>query len=77
MQTEFTCGIYTAIFIQLPHNVKKWEVRVNNQIIATIDDDGKLINFGYVRQYLTSEMLIELSVLMNNIKRQHKQLQTT
>jgi len=74
MQTEFTCGIYTAKFITMPFNLNKWEVNVNNSMVTTIDEDGKLINFGYTRQYLTQDMLIELAVLMNNIKRQYKQL---
>lgn len=73
MQTEFTCGIFRAI-----HNTDHWNVTINRERIATIYIDGSLIQFSdNVRPLFDIDSLIEISVLMNNIKRQYKQLQTT
>lgn len=75
MITEFTCGIYTAVFNEA--GSPKWFVKVNNHVIALIDYDGNLMHFTHAGQFLTQEMLMEIAVLMNNIKRQYKQLQNT
>lgn len=74
MQTEFTCGIYTATFNEIGQ--VKWMLKANEQVIALIDADGLLIHFIQSAPSLYVDMLIELAVLMNNIKRQYKQLQT-
>jgi hypothetical protein len=74
MQTEFTCGIFTAVKY---NGYVKWSLRINDEQIALIEIDGSTLAFsGYV-PLLDADMLIEISVLINNIKRQHKQLQTT
>jgi hypothetical protein len=75
MQTEFTCGIYTATFNECGGN--KWFVKIIGQVVALIDEDGLEIRFTAACPPLSKESLIEISVLMNNIKRQYKQLQTT
>lgn len=71
MITEFTCGIYTAKV-----NAEKWRLETNHTTIAIIEKDGIAITFTG-RIFLTTDCLVEISVLMNNIKRQYKQLQTT
>lgn len=75
MVTEFTCGIYTANYggIAAP----TWKVTANNYAIAHIGEAGNTIKFTPTNPYLTECCLIEIAVLMNNIKRQYKQLQTT
>lgn len=70
MITEFTCGIFTAV---LPGNGFRWSLRINNEQIALIDGDGILINWMESPPSLDAHMLIEIVVLMNNIKRQYKQ----
>lgn len=73
MITEFTCGIYTATFVK----EYGWRVQANEIIIGGIDTDGGLFSFSAGRgKALSPDTLIELAVLMNNIKRQYKQLQT-
>jgi hypothetical protein len=74
MQTEFTCGIYTASFNEC--GGPKWFVKTENTSAALIDNDGETIIFLAACPPLTKESLIELAVLMNNIKRQYKQPQT-
>lgn len=71
MITEFTCGIYHASLM-----TKRWSIKSNDFIIATINPDGELITFpkDYTNN-LTQSDLLEILVLMNNIKRQYKQLQ--
>ena len=69
MITEFTCGIYTAHYTE-----NEWSLQSNEYVFATISPDGLLINF-LIFAHLTQDMLIEIAVLMNNIKRQYKQLQ--
>ena len=73
MQTEFTCGIYTATFNSI--GGPKWFLKTNNTVVALIDEDGLLIRPS-VHMRFSQDDLIEISVLMNNIKRQYKQLQT-
>jgi hypothetical protein len=71
MQTEFTCGIYTAIYSASFDN---WALTVNNRPIAIIDNTGWVIKIDQAL-IISVDDLIEISVLMNNIKRQYKQLQ--
>lgn len=76
MQTEFTCGIYTARY-GLTRFFAKWTILANNHTIAIVDSNGHLITFkDSIPFLLTVDDLIEITVLMNNIKRQYKQLQT-
>lgn len=72
MKTEFTCGIYTAEFNEC--GGPKWLVRLPGTPMALIDNDGNGIIFLAICPSLTTESLIEIAVLMNNIKRQYKQL---
>lgn len=71
MQTEFTCGIYRVAF---DRGVDEWPVYVNAISIGRISEDGSLLKFHSTGPYLSQYDLIEIAVLMNNIKRQHKQL---
>lgn len=74
MQTEFTCGIYTAIYVR----EYGWRLDAGDRIIGGIDTDGNFLSFSHGRAIgITQDTLIEIAVLMNNIKRQYKQLQTT
>ncbi len=72
MQTEFTCGIYTV-----KANAFKWRLEINNNTIAIIEADGHLMHLFQGAIILTCDDLIEIAVLMNNIKRQYKQSQNT
>jgi hypothetical protein len=72
MQTEFTCGIYTATFS--PANI--WQLNIHPHTVGTIDPNGSTITFN-AKMVMPLDDLIEIAVLMNNIKRQYKQLQTT
>lgn len=69
MITEFTCGIYSVKL-----NAKKWRLKTNNNTIAIIEKDGIALTFTE-KIFLTNDCLIEISVLMNNIKRQYKQFE--
>lgn len=69
MTTEFTCGIYTA-----KYTAYDWNVIVNNTTIGAIGTDGTFFHARGIM--LTVDDLIEIAVLMNNVKRQYKQLQT-
>lgn len=73
MQTEFTCGIYT---VKINSVGTRWHLDVNDFPIASIEKDGTLLTFT-TKQSLSQDMLIEIILLMNNIKRQYNQLQTT
>lgn len=71
MITEFTCGIYTASINEC--GGVKWFIKTNNTVIGIVEKDG--IGLTLTKKiFLTNDCLIEISVLMNNIKRQHKQL---
>ena len=70
MITEFTCGIYKAL-----QNGAEWIIRVNNYTLAIVTNDGLNIKFENLPVHLSVDELIEIAVLMNNIKRQYKQLQ--
>lgn len=73
MQTEFTCGIFTAA---RPDYSTKLALRINDTQIALIEQDGTTISFMESPPLFDCDMLIEITVLMNNIKRQYKALQT-
>jgi len=68
MQTEFTCGIYHAIQVE-----SRWEITVNKYTLAVVTIDGKNVKFSDLPVHLKIDDLIEIVVLMNNIKRQYKQ----
>lgn len=74
MITEFTCGIFKT---QKDEINSRWVIYIYNSSIGHICGDGESIKFYSSHPYFTQESLIELSVLMNNIKRQYKQLHTT
>ena len=72
MITEFTCGIYEVV-----HNSiggEKWFLRVSQYVIGIIETDGNLLKFTDTPVLLSTKDLAEITVLMNNIKQQHKQL---
>lgn len=71
MQTEFTCGIFTA-HLDNPNN--RWIIYISESSIGHIIDEGEAIKLYSSTPALTKESLIEIAVLMNNIKRQYKQL---
>lgn len=71
MITEFTCGIFKAEKGQLC-----WSVFILNKLVAIIDHEGETVEFNSELPPTTQSSLIELAALMNNIKRQYKQLQT-
>lgn len=71
MITEFTCGIHHA---QLA--ITTWSLMVNNALIGVIEKDGQILKLSTIILFSPDD-LIEIAVLMNNIKRQYKQLQTT
>lgn len=74
MITEFTCGIYTATYVP----EYGWRLQANDRIIGSIGADGNFLSFSYGRAIgITQDTLIEIAVLMNNIKRQYKQLQNS
>ena len=73
MITEFTCGICRAVW---PSSNMEWLLKVNNVPFGFIQADGLAIHF--ITQYcINPGTLIEINVLMYDIKRQYKQLQTT
>lgn len=73
MITEFTCGICQVKW----HNSKmEWVLKVNNVPFGLVSEFGCNIQFQTIH-CINAETLSEISVLMNNIKRQYKQLQTT
>lgn len=76
MITEFTCGNnYKAVLNSIGGD--KWFLKVENVVLAIIDVDGEYLRPTSLFPALTtSHELIEIAVLMNNIKRQYKQLQT-
>lgn len=75
MQTEFTCGIYTAIQSNNIDSGLEWLIRVNLYVIATISNDGQLMLTTSICPLLSVEDLLQIAVLMNNIKHQYKHLQ--
>lgn len=74
MITEFTCGTYKAAFNSI--SGLKWYIKTNNYMVGMVERDGLLIKWLSSCPLLTGDDLIEIAVLMNNIKRQYKQ-QTT
>lgn len=71
MQTEFTCGIYTATLDGL-----LWSLQIVPRTVGIIGVDGETLQFQ-CNVIICPHDLVEIAVLMNNIKRQYKQLQTT
>lgn len=72
MITEFTCGVYTATFNEC--GSPKWFIKTSNHMIGIVECDGSLIIWVSACPCLSIDDLIEIAVLMNNIKRQYKQL---
>jgi hypothetical protein len=72
MTTEFTCGLFTCNSIGT-----QWALQLNNKAIGYIDNCGEILNYTAPLPLFYEHMLIEIAVLMNNIKRQYKQSQTT
>lgn len=75
MITEFTCGIYTATFNSI--GGPKWFIKAERHMVGIVDLDGLTIRWVSACPLLSTNDLLEICVLMNNIKRQYKQLQTT
>lgn len=73
MITEFTCGIHTA---KIGGAATYWELYVWPHNIGLIEKDGSAITFN-AKMVMPFDDIIEIAVLMNNIKRQYKQLQNT
>lgn len=71
MQTEYTCGIYTAHYQTLD-----WYLKERNTLIGYIRKDGEQMYFVENISYHSEDTLRSISELMNNIKRQYKQLQS-
>jgi hypothetical protein len=70
MITEFTCGIFKAVY-----RSNEWRLLINRETVAHIHIDGSLIQYSdKVRPLFDIDSLVEIAVLMNNIKRQYKQL---
>lgn len=74
MITEFTCGIYDAVFNEI--GGVKWFIKTSSHMVGLVEKDGSLITWVSACPMLSVDDLIEIAVLMNNIKRQYKQLQT-
>lgn len=74
MITEFTCGYHTASFREIALN--GWDIKIRGRLIARADNNGLLIRH-FMGPVLSADDLIEISVLMNQIKRQYNQLQNT
>lgn len=70
MQTEFTCGIYTAVYNEM--GGPKWFIKTTGHFVALVENDGLLIRYTSASPLLSVDDLLEISVLMNNIKRQYK-----
>lgn len=69
-QTEFTCGIYTATFNEI--GGPKWFIKASQHVLALAEENGHTLKFTKT-PFLTVDDLVEIAVLMNNIKRQYKQ----
>lgn len=74
MITEFTCGVITA---NLPHGASKWAAWVNDTQIGLIEKDGNYIELKEAGTMLNRDSVHEIGIIMDNIKRQYKQLQNT
>lgn len=70
MITEFTCGIYKTT----QYGDGEWGIIGNGSILAIISENGENIRFLFGALYATDTTVLEFLVLMNNIKRQYKQL---
>lgn len=77
MITEFTCGSFRVLW---PCSDMQWGLKkgpaIEDKIIAYITPDGELCSpLQLIAEFkLSAADLIEIAVLMNNIKRQYKQL---
>lgn len=70
MITEFTCGIFNAIY-----DGNCWSLVLNRRTIAFIHPDGILLQWTDIPlPFFNVDDLLEISILMNNIKRQYKEL---
>lgn len=67
MQTEFTCGIYHAT-----QTDERWYITINQYPLAEVTIDGNNIKFADLPIQLTTDCLVDIIVLMKNIKRQYK-----
>lgn len=75
MITEFSCMIFSAHKSKNIHSGPEWLLTSHKTIIAVIDIEGKYLKpTPLFPTLITGEELIEIAVLMNNIKRQYKQL---
>jgi len=70
MVTVFTCGIYTATYVN-----DGWDLKIHPHNIGVIHDNGETLQITTCCLFPIDD-LMEIAVLMNNIKRQYKQLQT-
>lgn len=71
MITEFTCGMCQVKW----HNSRmEWILKANNMLFGVVSELGYNIQF-HTLDRINAETLVEIAVLMNNIKRQYKQLQ--
>jgi len=78
MITEFTCGEFGVHKSKNIESGPEWLLTSHKVVVAVIDIEGKYLKPTPLWPNLTtSEELIEIAVLMNNIKRQYKQLQIT
>jgi hypothetical protein len=75
MITIFKCGIYEAVFNSIGGD--KWLLRVNQYVIGIVETDGNLLKFTDTPVLLSTKDFAEITVLMNNIKHQYKQLHPT
>lgn len=67
MQTEFTCGICRALW---PSSDMQWMLKVNNVSFGYIAQNGSSVQFT-TQHFINYETMIEISVLMNDIKKQY------
>lgn len=72
MITEFTCGAYVAV----KATDSEWIIKQETVHIGYINEQGELMYFVHNISYWPEQMLRSIADLMNNIKRQYKQLQT-
>lgn len=66
MQTEFTCGIYTAKFTK----TSVWELYINSKV-GMIHADGLTIVFNNHLNFAIDDFM-QIAVIMNNIKLQYQ-----
>jgi hypothetical protein len=69
MITEFTCGICRAVW---PSSNMEWLLKVHNVPFGFIQANGEAIHFT-TQHSINFATLIEINVLMYDIKRQYNQ----